>query len=84
MFHSALPPKARLNIQRGRDRAGQDCTIETRAVAGVEIVETWVPTKSAPQAITSLAATWRLESRTHRTGIRLLGRFRSQGYGGAR
>ena len=45
VFHSALPPKARLNIQRGRDRAGQDCTIETRAVAGVEIVETWVPTK---------------------------------------
>ena len=45
VFHCPLSPKERLNIQRGRDRAGQDCTIETRAMCGLEIVETWVPTK---------------------------------------
>ena len=45
VFHDSQSAKVCLNIQRGRDRAGQDCTIETRAVSGAEIEATWVPTK---------------------------------------
>ena len=43
VFTSSLTDKAILNIKRGRDRAGQQCTIETRPVSGAELVADWLP-----------------------------------------
>ena len=43
VFTSALTGKAALNIQRGRQRAGQQCTIETRGFTGAELVADWLP-----------------------------------------
>ena len=45
VFHDAQLPKVCLNIERGRERAGQQCTIATRLVTGAEIESTWVPSK---------------------------------------
>ena len=42
-FTSPATDRVILNVQRGRDRAGQDCAIETRGFTGAELVADWLP-----------------------------------------
>ena len=43
VFANPQPANVCRNIERGRERAGQECTIETRLVNGAEIEATWLP-----------------------------------------
>ena len=43
VFADPQPANVCRNIERGRERAGQQCAIETRLVNGAEIEATWLP-----------------------------------------